>query len=1583
MSAVKLIFKRSSLLGKRPTSANLEVGEIGLNTNAQEPGLYFETTDGNTVKVGPTAVLPYAPTGSPERGELWFNTEDGSLEVGNAERQWRAIASPYLGGTGNVVFWAPEFAYSTDSILNDGQALPFQTLTRAILELSKLIIKDALAGYSASSGNNRYTIYFSSSAAVANNEPGVSVANFTTNLDGNPQSYRNVTTASLIQFNPETYGGVICPRGISLVAMDQRKCEIRPSYVPSYINPSTPNTGTNEAISSVLRLTGNLLHDNFTVRDKLDSRDIDSIRQDESGAAIFSSLTPHGFTFEEQTYASFAPTVDQSTGTFVNGSYYVTPINTFEFYLGESPTSAYVSFSTIPSLLNHTGLILTLKNSNSSAHRLRGYEFASLADLADYYTKVQLAFPTYFGGKVTDGERIVSSPEYVMVGPTSEPYPDNTSSNTTSNASPYLRNITVRSNYGMCGGDFDGSVVSGFRSVISNSCTVVSLQNDPSAYEIYTTLANPDTGVTEQKWWPLTLATFLTTPAPIRPTSVALTPVQDQLDLLNSTPIPNIRYYYETLGNSAGKSFGIVNQDNDFRHFGFRAKNAAYMQAQSMYTVGCAVGAWALNGGIVSLTNSTSNFGSVAIKAEGFNGISTIGGAYPNGRGFLFEGIQNPLALSQPQVEDSRNKEILTLGSRIVSVSQETGNEGIQILTLSSTFSPCFLLPYSLKPGSAIWVATDACTYRAFLATDGGPTVRPNPGNSSQSQLRVRSSDSTVPTDPDLITSLGIPYIRRFIDPRNNFDRTYSFMVRNTNSSAVAPQVGSVLRLNQTSQALGAATLRPNVQLDPGNLGGWGRVFTVNNVVTGSLGASPQFNYVISDNNQDITYYLSVTASDYDRPWLQVPHQATGTYTTFQNRNWYSAENNLWDSVYYQTDFTETIGPEKIAPIEPCSPFVTTSPLERQELISLTYQGEYAPDPLTIYPDPTVYDDLTYFRGATSPYSSYPVQNYYDDDDSSDSMGMCLKNYVPLNSVNTQTVTVPTVVQTGQSASLAQRYRPSVIQFSVLSSIDIPNPKQTVVVLRLGTEFTGFEYVRVISLLGSQVQAIRLNGTNSFYPDPYTLAAPIVWPVGTRVTPCLTNTTPHAAAYDPDWSPTKYSIFRFFEVMGYQNSVMTGYLGPRFWGERQFLINSMPATPANGYATVTGQWPLEFNEPSTVIANTHTWFNSGYLDYSRGLPQYQTTELPRKLMADFQATSVWSGRISITGVDNKGQIVLLGPEVEGLTSQLYSQSETTTNVTNQELYEQQPYVQFPNQVVVFSVDNVSSQFNGSKRVFDFTRGGLVVPPSQLNSQSVIVNLGAVVQAPEINYTLVGSSIVFSDAPMAGTVCDIRVITTEDNESTLVVVPLTFNEPFDGSRGSFTATSTANISTLDITLGNTFMFLGGVEQIPGSGASYSLTRTSPTEVQFTFLGEVPPTGTTLNLIAVCSGTYWTTRTLKPVAVYSLDTIAPFFDGAVTQFALTAGGVPLNPNVVNAENLFVSLGGAMQLPTVSYTVTGSTITFVEPPLEGTTSNLRIVTNAEFITCPQPGYGAEIQQWGLPLTQIVLGEALNQINDFTLQG
>jgi hypothetical protein len=87
MSAVKIIFKRSSLQGKRPTGANLEAGEVGLNTNSNDPGIFFEVNDGSVVKAGPTAYLPQAPTQTPALGELWVDTDTKAMSIGTAARE--------------------------------------------------------------------------------------------------------------------------------------------------------------------------------------------------------------------------------------------------------------------------------------------------------------------------------------------------------------------------------------------------------------------------------------------------------------------------------------------------------------------------------------------------------------------------------------------------------------------------------------------------------------------------------------------------------------------------------------------------------------------------------------------------------------------------------------------------------------------------------------------------------------------------------------------------------------------------------------------------------------------------------------------------------------------------------------------------------------------------------------------------------------------------------------------------------------------------------------------------------------------------------------------------------------------------------------------------------------------------------------------------------------------------------------------------------------------------------------------------------------------------------------------------------
>lgn len=303
MSAVKIIFKRSSLLGKRPTGANLEAGEIGLNTNSIDPGLFFEVNDGSVVKAGPTAYLPEFPTPTPARGELWVDSDTKVLNVGNGSGEWKKIAAPFLGGTsGLTVFVAPEYSQATDSLANDGQAVPFVTINRAILEVTKQIILDTQNGLSL--GNNRYLIVLAPGRHCVVNAPGQPAETFDVVLS---DPYEDVTQDTLAAFNPIDVGGLILPRGVSVIGMDLKKVEVHPSYVPHYTHPAFPplyqqeDDGPvyeNEPLSSIFRWSGNTYVSNFTGLDKIDSRlVVQTATQKNTGWAVFKTSRPHGLGF--------------------------------------------------------------------------------------------------------------------------------------------------------------------------------------------------------------------------------------------------------------------------------------------------------------------------------------------------------------------------------------------------------------------------------------------------------------------------------------------------------------------------------------------------------------------------------------------------------------------------------------------------------------------------------------------------------------------------------------------------------------------------------------------------------------------------------------------------------------------------------------------------------------------------------------------------------------------------------------------------------------------------------------------------------------------------------------------------------------------------------------------------------------------------------------------------------------------------------------------------------------------------------------------------------------------------------------
>ena len=73
------------------------------------------------------------------------------------------------------------------------------------------------------------------------------------------------------------------------------------------------------------------------------------------------------------------------------------------------------------------------------------------------------------------------------------------------------------------------------------------------------------------------------------------------------------------------------------------------------------------------------------------------------------------------------------------------------------------------------------------------------------------------------------------------------------------------------------------------------------------------------------------------------------------------------------------------------------------------------------------------------------------------------------------------------------------------------------------------------------------------------------------------------------------------------------------------------------------------------------------------------------------------------------------------------------------------------------LDNIESQFDGSKVSFDLTAGGTAFFPG--SSMALLVSVGGVVQEAETAYTIDQSSIEFASAPSAGDDCYIIVMGT--------------------------------------------------------------------------------------------------------------------------------------------------------------------------------------------------------------------------------
>jgi len=102
---------RSSTANKRPTAAAMSDGQLAVNTNATNPGLFFKDADSDIRKVGPIFIGSSAPNSSPatngstghSKGESWLDTSSSvySFKIYDGSA-WRSASGTVVDSSNNV-----------------------------------------------------------------------------------------------------------------------------------------------------------------------------------------------------------------------------------------------------------------------------------------------------------------------------------------------------------------------------------------------------------------------------------------------------------------------------------------------------------------------------------------------------------------------------------------------------------------------------------------------------------------------------------------------------------------------------------------------------------------------------------------------------------------------------------------------------------------------------------------------------------------------------------------------------------------------------------------------------------------------------------------------------------------------------------------------------------------------------------------------------------------------------------------------------------------------------------------------------------------------------------------------------------------------------------------------------------------------------------------------------------------------------------------------------------------------------------------------------------------------------------------
>ncbi len=505
--------------------------------------------------------------------------------------------------TGRIIYVNPDDFDASDSIDNRGNSAlrPFKSLQRAFLEVARFSYRVGLSN----DEFDAFSIMLYPAEYVVDNRPGDVLYTNVAPIDANSNLDLTSPNNVLYKYN-STEGGIIVPRGCSVVGTDLRRTKIIPKYVPYPTTYAAKGINTEAQIpprTAIFKVTGGTYFWQFSF---FDGAEEGVYFKPDSTETLAPKYSHHRLTCFE-----FADGLNTLSTLITNGTVPNADYSAVANILTRTDLDIYYqkvskAFATIPDTsgdpttdqiqarveenrivgpISDEYRVLQITRNGQTATAVTVDEFDNPRDHGfSVGVNINVSGVTGSTGPQSEPDAAIYNGSFTVTSASgnvftyqmqSEPSGNAVGSNitvkteidTVDSASPYAFNLSLRSVWGMNGMHADGSKATGFKSMVVAQFTGLSLQKDDRAFVRY----NATTG----------------------------------------------SYDVATSGDGAHLD-GFAEYRKGWGHRHILASNDAFIQAVSVFAVGFQGHFTAEAGADMSITNSNSNFGSTALRSAGF-----------------------------------------------------------------------------------------------------------------------------------------------------------------------------------------------------------------------------------------------------------------------------------------------------------------------------------------------------------------------------------------------------------------------------------------------------------------------------------------------------------------------------------------------------------------------------------------------------------------------------------------------------------------------------------------------------------------------------------------------------------------------------------------------------------------------------------------------------------------------------------------------------------------------------------------------------------------------------------------------------